>query len=177
MITRNLMTGINSIVKRNGSSIQLYQHLEALGEMYAKAPISGRINQHKIEFKNIHDSPYPSGVICMEAREELNHPGGTMHGSAYFKLLDDAAWFTAQGIEADYFIYTTSFTTYINRPVVAGTKLVASGKIVNATKSLIIAESKIVEETTGKLVASGSGTFMKSNVRLDTVSEYTSYFH
>ena len=40
-----------------------------------------------------------------------------------------------------------------------GAELIAKGTIVSATKSLIIAESRVEQD--GKLVASGSGTFMR----------------
>ena len=79
MLKRSLHNSIN-ITKRTSCSIPLYKHLEALGEMYSKAPISGLINVHKIEYKNIPDSPHASAIIRMESRKELNHTAGSMHG-------------------------------------------------------------------------------------------------
>ena len=115
---------------------------------------------------------YAAAVVEMQNRHNLNHPGGSMHGSVYFKLLDDAAWFTAQALVFDNFIFTTSFTSYITRPVPTGTNLIATGSIINATKTLIIAESKIVDKNSGKLVATGSGTFMRGHVPLTDIKAY-----
>ena len=55
--------------------------------------------------------------------------------------------------------------------------LISKGKIINTSKSLIIAESKLYEESSGKLVATGSGTFMKSSTNLCTVPEYVEYIN
>ena len=44
---------------------------------------------------------------------------GTLHGSGYFELLDDAAFFAAQAHNKDNFVYTTSFTLYMVRPLFA----------------------------------------------------------
>ena len=99
--------------------------------------------------------------MTFTVRKEHCHTMLSLHGSGYFKLLDDTAFFAAQGVEQDNFIFTTSFNTYIVRPVPIGATLKAIGKVTNASKSLIIAESEIRDEN-GKLVASGSGTFMKS---------------
>ena len=55
------------------------------------------------------------------------HTAGSLHGSGYFKLLDDAAFFAAQGQEEEKFIFTVSFNTYMVRAVSPGTELVAMG--------------------------------------------------
>lgn len=147
-----------------------YTHLKKLVAMYESAPISGKINEHCVSYDL--SNKFPSAAIKMESSGDLNHPGGSLHGSVYFKLLDDAAWFTAQAVVNDNFIFTTSFTTYIVRPVLEKTKLHAFGKIINVSKSLIIAESTVVEENTNKIVATGSGTFMKGPIPLNNVDSY-----
>jgi uncharacterized protein (TIGR00369 family) len=152
--------------------VRKVNHLRKLIAMYASAPIAGLINDHKLHFENDELSGHASAVIKMTSRKQLEHPGGSMHGAAYFKLLDDAAWFTAQALVEDGFIYTTSFVTYLTRPVVENTNLVARGNIINASKTLIVAEGVLLEENTGKLVASGSGTFMKGQVPLASIGAY-----
>ena len=96
-----------------------------------------------------------------------------MHGSAYFKLLDDCAFFAAQGKVQDNFIYTVSFNTYLVKAIVPGVPLVAKGRTTSVSKSLVLAESEIYLRTEdgseGKLVASGSGTFMKGPVKLEDI--------
>lgn len=158
-------------VVRNFNKEANTTHFRKLAYMYSKAPVSGLVNVHdNLAFET--NEKYPRATLRMTALPQFNHPGGSMHGVAYFKLLDDTAWFTAQALVNDNFIYTTSFVTYITRPVLAGTKLLARGKIINATKTLIIAESEVIEEETGKLVASGSGTFQRGYVALSEVPDY-----
>ena len=132
-------------------------HLEFMQKMYAKAPINGLFNEHIIDYDEEGNTTIrftPKGTHC--------HTMMSLHGSGYFKLLDDAAFFAAQAQDSENFIFTTSFNTYMVRPVVPGTPLVSKGRVTNASKSLIIAEARLEEEATGKLVGSASGTFQKS---------------
>ena len=55
-------------------------------------------------------------------------------------MLDDAAFFAANSLERDVFVLTTSFTTYLTRPVSSGT-LRSVGRVVNRNKSQFIAEA------------------------------------
>ena len=54
-------------------------------------------------------------------KEKYFHALGAIHGSVYFKLLDDAAFFAASSIVEDVFVLTTSFTINITKPVSQGT--------------------------------------------------------
>ena len=100
------------------------------------------------------------------------HTAGTLHGSGYFKPLDDAAFFAAQARVTDGFAFTTSFTMYMMRPVLPGVILVAQGRVTSATKAFIVAESTLTEAESGKLVAQGSGTFQKGPFLLTSVGAY-----
>jgi uncharacterized protein (TIGR00369 family) len=86
---------------------------------------------------------------------------GAMHGSCYFKLLDDAAFFAAQARETDCFVLTVNFNLTLLKPVLPGTELVARGRVISASKSIIVAESSLFDAD-GTLLATGSGTFMKN---------------
>ena len=88
------------------------------------------------------------------------------------KLLDDTAFFAAQAKVTDGFAFTTSFTTYMVRPVPPGVQLVARGRVTSASKALVVAESTLTEAETGKLVAQGSGTFQKGPFPLTAVGAY-----
>ncbi len=48
------------------------------------------------------------------------HAAGAVHGSVVFKMLDDAAFFAAASLERTSFVVTTTFTTYLTRPVSSG---------------------------------------------------------
>ena len=97
-------------------------------------------------------------------KSSLCHTAGAHHGSAYFKALDDAAFFAAATLNEDHFVVTTSFTTYLTKPVIPGKSslLVARGKVVSATKSLMLVEAVVTTET-GVEVGRGSGTFMPNS--------------
>ena len=106
-------------------------HFTALENMYLAAPISD-LYHPSIE---ISDS---EATIEIEVAEQFFHAAGGLHGSVYFKLLDDAAFFATNSLERDVFVLTTSFTTYLTRPVSSGT-LRSVGRVVNRNKSQFIA--------------------------------------
>ena len=82
----------------------------------------------------------------------------------YFKCLDDAAFFSANSIVLDVFVLTVTFNIVLLRPVTAG-RIVASGRLVNASRSLHVAEAEL-RDARQTLVATGSGTFMRSPIAL-----------
>ncbi len=102
--------------------------------------------------------------IVIPLRPEFYHAAHAVHGSVYFKALDDAAFFAANSIVHDVFVLTVSFNLYLLRPVVAG-ELRARGRVVSASRRLIVAEAEAVDDD-GKPVARGSGTFMRSEIPL-----------
>ncbi|MDL2285823.1 PaaI family thioesterase [Desulfococcaceae bacterium OttesenSCG-928-F15] len=110
--------------------------------------------------------------ITLPVSEEYFHAAGAMHGAFYFLALDNAAFFAANSLVEDVFLLTSSFTTYITRPVSEGT-LKALGKVVNRTKSQIIAEAVMYNEE-GKEIARGSGVFVRSRKPFSEIEGYTS---
>ena len=109
-------------------------------------------------------------TIEIEVSQQLFHSAGALHGSVYFKLLDDSAFFAANSLERDVFVLTTSFTTYLTRPVSSGT-IRAVGRVVNRNKSQFIAES-VLHDSEGKEIGRGSGIFVRSKLLL---SEFPGY--
>ena len=103
--------------------------------------------------------------ILLAVRPDFFHSGHAIHGSVYFKLLDDAAYFAASSTITDAHLVTVSFNLYFIRPVDSGV-LSSEGTLINRSSRLVIAEARVCTET-GKLVAQGSGTFMKSDLPLD----------
>ena len=103
--------------------------------------------------------------IAVDVREELFHSVRAVHGSVYFKSLDDAAFFAAASLVTDEFLVTSSFQIYFLRPVSDGS-LIADGRVVHAAKRYILAESVLTNER-GREIARGSGYFMKSGIALD----------
>jgi len=102
--------------------------------------------------------------IEIQVEEKFFHAAGAVHGSVYFKLLDDAAFFAANSLEPEVFVLTTAFTTYLTRPVSSG-KLKAVGKVVNRNRSQFIAEAVLYGDD-GKEVGRGNGVFVRSKISL-----------
>lgn len=108
--------------------------------------------------------------VRIEVDPKFFHAAGAVHGSVYFKALDDAAFFAANSVVEDVFVLTTSFNIHLLRPVTEGT-LIAKGTLVSETKSLLIADAELTDEK-GRLIGRGSGTFMKSRMKLMDVPGY-----
>jgi uncharacterized protein (TIGR00369 family) len=138
-------------------------HFVALENMYLAAPISA-LYHPTIE---ISDS---EATIEVEVVEKFFHSAGGLHGSVYFKLLDDAAFFAANSLERDVFVLTTSFTTYLTRPVSSGT-IRSVGRVVNRNKSQFIGES-VLHDSEGNEIGRGSGVFVRSRVPLKETRGY-----
>ena len=111
-----------------------------------------------------------TAVIEIELSEKFHHSAGGVHGSVYFKLLDDSAFFAANSLEQEFFVLTTSFTTYITRPVTSG-KMKAIGKVVNKNSSQFIAES-IVYDSQDREIGRGNGIFVRGKFPLIDAAGY-----
>lgn len=87
-----------------------------------------------------------------------------MHGALYFLALDNAAWFAVNSLIEDVFVLTTSFTTYITRPVSEGV-VTAIGKAVYQNNSQFIGES-ILYDSNDNEIARANGIFVKGKIPL-----------
>lgn len=105
-----------------------------------------------------------SAEIGLTINEKYFHALGAIHGSVYFKLLDDAAFFAVNSIVTDVFVLTKSFDIHFKRPVSGGV-LRAIGKVVETSDYSFMGKSELLNEE-GKIVAFGSGEFVKSKVQL-----------
>lgn len=103
--------------------------------------------------------------VRLVVRSDFFHAASAVHGSVYFKLLDDATFFAASSLVDDVFLLTTSFNLYFLRPISAGV-MTARGTVVSRSSRLLIGEGVIVNDD-GKEIARGTGTFMPSRTRLD----------
>ena len=108
--------------------------------------------------------------VRIEVDPKFFHAAGSVHGSVYFKAMDDAAFFAANSLVEDVFVLTTSFNIHLLRPVVDGT-MIAKGTVVSATKNLLIADA-VLEDEQGRLLGRGTGSFMKSRMLLADVPGY-----
>ena len=146
----------SEVEMENGSQRQV-EHWRRLESMYRAAPVNG------LFAPTIHIG---DGVaeVSWAVREAHMHSAHSVHGSVYFKALDDAAYFAVASLVDDVFVMTASFTVYLLRPVTEGT-LTSHGRVVSASRTLWVAESVLVDHRERE-VARGSGTFMRGRVLL-----------
>lgn len=139
-------------------------HFRRLERMYLSAPV----NELYLPAIEVSEG---TAVITFEARREHFHAAGSLHGSVYFKGLDDASFFAVSSLVRDVFVLTASFTVYLTRPVTGGT-LRSEGRVTSRSKNLFVAEAVLYVEPERE-VGRGSGTFMRSRLPL---SEELGYF-
>ena len=134
-------------------------------------------NTHYLKLENMmHISPFVSFAgarvdvrkgeahITLPVRKELFHAAGAMHGALYFLALDNAAFFAANSLVEDVFVLTTSFTTYITKPVSEGV-VKAVGKVVNQNRTQFICES-VLYNANDTEIARATGIFVRSKIPL-----------
>lgn len=134
------------------------KHFETIIAMYNRAPI----NEYFQPTLRIPEAG--QAELEMNVRPEFHHAARAIHGSVYFKALDDATFFAVQSLVADVFVLTSSFQLYFLRPVSEG-RLLARGRVVSQSKRVFLAEGVLLDSR-AREVARGSGTFMPSNIRL-----------
>lgn len=108
------------------------------------------------------DEGYAEVIIVV--RHDFLHSAGAVHGSVYFKALDDAAFFAVNSLVNDVFVLTVSFNIYLTRPISQG-KIKAIGQVIHHSRRLFIAQSRLVNSD-GREIARGSGTYMRSAIPL-----------
>lgn len=134
-------------------------HFEKLERMFNSAKLNTEIycgSQLKIQHRK--------ATISFTISDKFFHSLNAMHGSVYFKMLDDAAFFAVSSIVEDVFVLTTNFNTNLIKPVSEG-ELTAIGEVRFSSRNLFIAEATLYNEA-GKEVAFGTGHFAKSKVPL-----------
>lgn len=134
-------------------------HFRKLERMYLSAPVNNQL--YKGITITISDQ---KAELTLQIEERFFHAANAIHGSVYFKMLDDAAFFAVNSIVNDVFVYTVSFNVQLLRPVSSGL-IKSSGELKFKSSNLFIADSILLDENK-KLIGRGSGNFMKSKIEL-----------
>jgi uncharacterized protein (TIGR00369 family) len=127
-------------------------HFRLLERLYAEAPC----NKHLGPVLEVGEG---HAVVRIPVTEGLFHAMHAVHGSYYFKALDDAAFFAVNSVVTDVFVLTVSFSVQFLRPASSGT-LVAEGRLVK-TGTLLFADA-VLRDDAGRDLARGSGVFARS---------------
>ncbi len=84
-------------------------HFRALERLYASAPIN-------LLFPSRLTIPAAGEArIDFSVSEDHFHAAGAAHGTLYFKMLDDAAFYAANSLVSDRFLLTTAFNLLFTR--------------------------------------------------------------
>ena len=134
-------------------------HFRKLERMYLSAPVNKEIyGGITISISN------EKAELSLPVAPKFFHAANAIHGSVYFKMLDDAAFFAVNSVVQDVFVYTVSFNVQLLRPVAKGI-IRSVGELKFKSSNLFIADSTLVDEN-NKVVGRGSGSFMRSKVLL-----------
>lgn len=139
-------------------------HWRALEALYASAPVNALFNSE------LAVTGEGTARITFNVDKRVHHAAGAAHGTIYFKMLDDAAFYAANTLVTDRFLLTTSFNLHFVRPVKSG-RLVAEGRWINGRRRVLVAEARLVDET-GEEIGRGTGTFMRSRISLSGLPGY-----
>lgn len=140
-------------------------HWRALEGLYASAPIN-----HKFR-SSLEIVGEGLSRITFLIEPDCFHAAGAAHGTIYFKMLDDAAFYAANTLVTDRFLLTTSFNLHFSKPIKGG-RVVAEGRWVSGRRRVLVAESWLLDEE-GEEVGRGTGTFMRSRIALSGLPGYT----
>lgn len=139
-------------------------HFRALERLYASAAIN-RLFPSRLEIVEAGVS-----AIVFEVNETHFHAAGAAHGTIYFKMLDDAAFYAANSLVSDRFLLTTAFNMLLTRPVGTG-PVRAEGRWLSGKRRVYVAEARLIDAD-GEEVARGTGTFMRSRFPLASLPGY-----
>jgi len=158
--------GIKSRIRRGSEKPDRRRrevHFANLEKMYLSAPC----NEYYDPSIKIAEG---TAEIAIPVREEFFHAAGAVHGSVYFKALDDAAFFAVNSVVQDVFVLTTNLNTYLSRPICEGLML-ARGRLVSHSGKQFLAESALVDAK-GREIGRAHGTFVRSRIKLSAKLGY-----
>lgn len=139
-------------------------HLRALEALYASAPVNGL-------FASTLSLPEAGrSEIRFTVAPDSYHAAGAAHGTLYFKMLDDAAFYAANGLVSDRFLLTTAFNLHFTKPMRGGDAR-AEGRWISGKRRVFVAEARIIDSD-GEECARGTGTFMRSHIALSGLDGY-----
>lgn len=139
-------------------------HFRALESLYCAAPVN---------------QAFPSQLEIVEAGHarirfhvdpSMFHAAGALHGTSYFKMLDDVAFYACNSLVSDRFLLTTAFNLNFIMPLRSGS-LVAEGRWVSGKRRVYVGEARLITAE-GEEAARGTGTFMRSHIPLSSLPGY-----
>lgn len=139
-------------------------HFRALEALYRSAPINACFeSQLRIVEQGV-------ARIRFDVDPAHFHAAGAAHGTLYFKMMDDAAFYACNSTVSDRFLLTTAFNLVFSRPLRSGS-VVAEGRWISGRRRVLIGEARLIDAN-GEEAARGTGTFMRSRIALSGLPGY-----
>ena len=139
-------------------------HFRSLESLYRSAPINGLFGS-RIEI-----SEPGLARIHFEVTPDSFHAAGAAHGTLYFKMMDDAAFYACNSLVSDRFLLTTAFNLVFTRPLKPG-RVIAEGRWISGRRRVFVGEARLLLPD-GEEAARGTGTFMRSHIALSSLEGY-----
>ncbi len=139
-------------------------HFRGLEALYRAAPVNA-LFRSEIEIAE------PGFArIRFEVEPSIFHAAGAAHGTLYFKMMDDAAFYACNSLVSDRFLLTTAFNLVFTRPIKSG-PVVAEGRWISGKRRVFVGEARLLLPD-GEEAARGTGTFMRSHIALSGLEGY-----
>ena len=139
------------------------EHFRRLERMYHSAPVNDVIPSRLVVSEG-------QAEVLLTVGKQFWHSGHGLHGSMYFKGLDDAAFFAASSVTPDFFVLTARFEVELLAVVTCET-LRALGRFERKDGRKIWASSELFDEA-GSLVGRGTGLFVVGKTPLTEATGY-----
>ena len=139
-------------------------HFRALENLYRSAPINGLFNSE------IEIAEPGLARIRFEVERASFHAAAAAHGTLYFKMMDDAAFYGCNSMVSDRFLLTTAFNLVFTRPLKSG-PVIAEGRWISGKRRVFVGEARLLLPD-GEEAARGTGTFMRSHIPLSSLEGY-----
>ncbi|HEV2746788.1 MAG TPA: PaaI family thioesterase [Allosphingosinicella sp.] len=147
-----------------GVSAGAAAHFRALESLYRHAPVNGLFDS-KLEIVE-------EGLarIRFHVDGRFFHAAGAAHGTLYFKMMDDAAFYACNSLVTDRFLLTTAFNLLFTRPLKEG-PVTAEGRWASGKRRVFVGDARLIGAD-GVEAARGTGTFMRSHIPLSSLDGY-----
>ena len=139
-------------------------HFRALESLYRSQPIND------LFASEIEIAEPGLARIRFEVQPSSFHAAAAAHGTLYFKMMDDAAFYACNSLVSDRFLLTTAFNLVFTRPLKPG-QVVAEGRWISGRRRVFVGEARLLLPD-GEEAARGTGTFMRSHIALSSLEGY-----
>jgi acyl-coenzyme A thioesterase PaaI-like protein len=139
-------------------------HFRGLEALYRSAPINDL-------FRSDIELVGPGFArIRFTVGAESFHAARAAHGTLYFKMMDDAAFYACNSLVSDRFLLTTAFNLVFTRPL-KESEVIAEGRWISGRRRVFVGEARLLMAD-GEEAARGTGTFMRSHIPLSSLEGY-----